>query len=467
MSILDAIVAAKQQEVRSLPDIMPAHREKSSFVDAILAIHPSLIAEIKPKSPSSGHLLAIQDVPKLVELFDARAQAISVLCDEHFFGGSYDLLRHVRSLTNKPLLAKEFIIDSRQIDHAADAGADAILLIATILSAQELVTLTSYAITRGLDVLIEVHSIEDIEKTAQTFKKLSNEHQHHIIVGMNNRDLASLKTDIRTTEHLVPLIRSKMPSLGAIIAESGISTRADVEQLTPFVQGFLIGTSILQSKDPAAHLASLFPRPKPLIKFCGFTNVEDVQAAEALGVDYIGFVFAPESLRSVGLAVAQQLRRHSHKAKVVGVFTDHSLDHIEDHVRVLQLDFVQLHGKPDLERVKNLSVPVIQALRGVPDVTLFEKFLKHCPFVLIDKADGEDEADFDAIAALPLCVRSKLFLAGGLTPGNIRNAVDRIQPYAVDCARGVESQPGIKDHRKVSDFLSVLTAGRRPALVLP
>ena len=354
------------------------------------------------------------------------------------------------------MLAKEFIIDSVQIDHAADAGADAILLIAAILPSQELITLASHAITLGLDVLIEVHTAQDVEKTADAFKKFSKEQQDHVIVGVNNRDLATLKTDIHTTEVLAPVIRSKMPSISAIIAESGIRTHADVERLSPFVQGFLIGTSILQSADPVAHLASLFPRPQPLIKFCGFTNADDVRDVEALGVDFIGFVFAKESPRAVTLDGARELRRHVHNAKVIGVFTDHSTQEIEDCARELQLDFVQLHGTPDLERAKNLTTPVIQAFRGVPDVTVIEKFLEHCSYVLIDKADGEDSVDLEAVTQLPQRIRARMFLSGGLTQQNITDAVARIQPFAVDCARGIESSPGIKDHERMQAFISTI-----------
>ncbi|MBP9850603.1 MAG: phosphoribosylanthranilate isomerase [Candidatus Peribacteraceae bacterium] len=196
---------------------------------------------------------------------------------------------------------------------------------------------------------------------------------------------------------------------------------------------------------------------RPRIKFCGMTRGVDIDAAVALGVEYIGFVFAASSKRSVTINQAMSLRSHVRSAKTVGVFTDHSVDEIENHARELTLDVVQLHGEPDLQKAKALSVPVIQAFRGVPDASLLEGFLAYCPYILIDKAEGEGTADIPAIAALPERVRSKMFLAGGLTHENLRSASDAICPFAVDTARGIETRPGIKDHDRMSAFFSALS----------
>lgn len=196
---------------------------------------------------------------------------------------------------------------------------------------------------------------------------------------------------------------------------------------------------------------------RPQVKFCGMTQLKDILSAEELNVDFIGFVFETSSSRHVTLKQAQNLRRAIQYAKMVGVFTDHSLEEIEEYAERLKLDYIQLHGEPDLMRVQQLSKPVIQAFCGVPQVSEAEQFLQHCPYILIDKADGENEADFAAIAKLPTFIRSKLFLAGSLTPGNVRPAVDRIQSFAVDCARGVESEPGHKNENRMFAFFQALS----------
>ena len=259
MSILDEIVAHKNQEVASLPSIETQKRMGYSFVQAILSAHPSLIAEIKPKSPSQGELLDRSRVPEIVDIYNKHAQAISVLCDEKFFGGGFDLLAEVRSLTEKPLLAKDFMISEKQIDYAVQNGADAVLLIAAILSTSEIFELASYAVELGSDILMEVHTEEEIRKVAEAFGELPQETQEHILMGINNRDLDTLETDIETTTKLVPLIKKHLPTCRGIITESGIRASSDIELLEPFVQGFLIGRSILKSKNPEKCLASLFP----------------------------------------------------------------------------------------------------------------------------------------------------------------------------------------------------------------
>ena len=185
----------------------------------------------------------------------------------------------------------------------------------------------------------------------------------------------------------------------------------------------------------------------PKIKFCGMTRAEDIKAAERFGADFIGFVFAP-SPRSVSLEAAKVLFRSVRKAKVVGVFE--KFGEIGSHLRDLDLDYVQIYEDP--VNGQDIGVPVIRAFRCVPDIRTLEKALEKFAFVLIDKARGKTEADFDAIEVLPDYVRSRLFLAGGLTPENLRQIAERIKPFAVDSARGIESGPGIKNPEKMFLF---------------
>ncbi len=259
MSLLGTIIDTKKQEILSLPDVMPIPSSRPSFIDAVLQHTPALIAEIKPKSPSEGHLLSREEVPTLVDLYSKHAQAISVLCDRTFFGGGYDLLQEVRSLTDTPLLAKEFIIDAKQIRYAAHCGADAVLLIAAQLTSEQLVAFSSLAVELGLSVLVEVHTEAEIRKLADTYRGLSSAVQQQILVGINNRNLDTLRVDLSVTEQLAPIIRTLMPSMRGVLSESGIHTREDVVGLQSHVQGFLIGTSILQAKNRASYLTSLFP----------------------------------------------------------------------------------------------------------------------------------------------------------------------------------------------------------------
>lgn len=258
MNTLDAIIDAKKREIDALPVISSGRAEGPSFIDAILSRRPGLIAEIKPRSPSSGHLLDRKNVSAYIKLYERHAQAISVLCDKPFFGGGFDLLSEVRTMTKMPLLAKEFILSAKQIDHAIVHGANAVLLIAAIVNVNVLMELARYAIEHGLDVLIEIHAREEVATAAQLFGALTDDEKRHIVLGINRRDLSTLTIDKGAAEALVPLSMERLPGLRCIIAESGIETREDIERLQPLVHGFLIGTSILTADDPEVCLASLF-----------------------------------------------------------------------------------------------------------------------------------------------------------------------------------------------------------------
>ncbi len=196
---------------------------------------------------------------------------------------------------------------------------------------------------------------------------------------------------------------------------------------------------------------------KTAVKICGLTRAKDVAHAANAGADFVGFVFVRSSPRLVTLELATTLRRSAGKAKVVGVFAGASAEDIECYVREVGLDYVQLHGDPDHTLCGKLSVPVIQAFRGVPDEATLRRFLSSCPYVLIDKADGQGHVDLGQVASLPADIRSRLFLAGGLNPATVRDAIDRVHPFAADSARGVESSPGIKDHTLISAFISALS----------
>lgn len=456
MAILHAIIEAKKREALSLPTNVMHLRVPKDFVGALLQPHrPSLIAEVKPKSPSQGVIFPRDRVPFFVEIYNAHADAISVLCDEFFFGGGYDLLREVRSLTEKPILAKEFIIDPKQIHCTAAAGADAVLFIAAILTTAELRDFCITASDLGLGCLVEVHSAAEVQKVAEVYNALPQAVQKRILLGINNRNLDTLEIDLSVTEALAPLIRKTMPTIRGIIAESGIGKAADIQNLRMHVQGFLIGTSILRSENPALFLDALFPQ-KVSVKFCGMTNSEDIAIAERLHADFIGFIFVPSSPRAIDITTAENLRVGVHEAKIVGVFTDMTQKEIQQYITRLRLDYIQLHGVPNLDLCSVFSVPVIQAFWGVPSVDTLDAFLAVCPYVLIDKEKGKEEADFKAIASLPAHIRSRVFLAGGLKPSTVRVAVEMIHPFAVDIARGIEVAPGKKDPVLMTSFLSAL-----------
>ncbi len=256
-TILDEIVEHKIEEIKSLPSVDPAVVDRTSLIDAVLRINPGFITEIKPKSPSVPEgLIAREKIPEMVQIYRRNAEAISVLCDEKYFGGGFDLLNEVhQEAPETPLLAKEFIISEVQIDHAAHNGASAILLIVAILTPQRLAELAKHATDLGLEILVETHDLEEAN-VAATILKAHPELQFETIVGVNNRNLKIMQTDVKTTEEVAPYLHKRLPTQG-IISESGIKTPEDIRRLSRHVQGFLIGESILKAKNPEEYLQSL------------------------------------------------------------------------------------------------------------------------------------------------------------------------------------------------------------------
>ncbi len=236
MTVLDDILRQKRSEISALRDCTPQASTRN-FAAALRTVSPCLIAEVKPKSPSGGMLLDSASVPTLMQSYNRHAQAVSVLCDERFFGGGFDLLRQVRALTDLPILAKEFIIDAKQIRVARDTGAYAVLLIANVLSAHDVMRFTAEAAGLGMGILLELHDESDLEKIPAM-------HAGALVLGINNRNLATLHIDLDTTVRLSPLVRTLCPG-HLVIGESGVTTKTDLARLQPSVDGFLIGTGLL------------------------------------------------------------------------------------------------------------------------------------------------------------------------------------------------------------------------------
>jgi len=212
---------------------------KSSFKKNISRPHHvNLIAEIKKASPSKGILRADFNLIKIAIAYQANgASAISVLTDERFFEGKLEYIKKVKESVSLPVLRKDFIIDEYQIYETVAAGADAMLLIADLLSKSELCGFYDLATSLGLDVLIEVHKEEDMEKALAT---------EGSIIGINNRDLHTFRVDLSITQKLIRLI----PPNRIKVSESGIRSYEDVMFLKSLgLNAVLIGEAFMESVD--------------------------------------------------------------------------------------------------------------------------------------------------------------------------------------------------------------------------
>lgn len=258
--ILATIVDHKKEEVAALrrDESLDSVRRRAAdaediprgFAAALRSAHESgwtaVIAEVKKGSPSKGVIRADFDPIDIAMTYEAHgASCLSVLTDEKFFLGNLRFLGLIRERVGLPLLRKDFLIDPYQVYEARAAGADAVLLIAAILTTDQLAELAGVARELSLDVLMEVHDEADLAKALATDCKL---------IGINNRDLRSFVTDLAVTERLIPGI----PADRFVVSESGIYTRADIDRLLAAgAGGFLVGESLMREEDIGAKLDEL------------------------------------------------------------------------------------------------------------------------------------------------------------------------------------------------------------------
>ncbi|NOU99201.1 indole-3-glycerol phosphate synthase TrpC [Paenibacillus planticolens] len=243
---LDKIVATKRAEVEEMSSFSIAEAERAiSQLPPCLGFEQALtlrknrtmglIAEVKKASPSKGLIREDFDPVRLAESYErAGADCISVLTDVQYFQGSNDYLQAVRQAVRVPLLRKDFTIDPKQIYEARLIGADAILLIAAILTTDQMKQYLSLASDLGLDALVEVHDREELERALELETRL---------IGINNRNLKTFVTDLKTTEELIQFI----PEGKTIVSESGISSVQDMAYLEQIgSQAVLIGEHFMR-----------------------------------------------------------------------------------------------------------------------------------------------------------------------------------------------------------------------------
>jgi indole-3-glycerol phosphate synthase/phosphoribosylanthranilate isomerase len=458
-SVLAKILAVKAEEVARAKAERPAASLEAElapsdrgFRDALAAPGGRFILEVKKASPSRGPIRPDLELEQLLALYDRHADAVSVLTDAPFFGGSPEDLRAARRLTRRPLLRKDFVIDPYQVAEARWLGADAVLLIVAALSDAQLVELREQALAYGMDALVEVHDEAELDRALAAGADL---------VGVNNRNLKDLSIDLAVTERLA----GRLPEGVVTVSESGLETRADVLRLAPRADAFLIGSSILAAADMAAKVKELvYGR----VKICGITRRADAEAALDAGASWLGFIFHPASPRCITPEACEELARGLGGVKV-GVFVEQGIEEIEAIARRCRLHGVQLHGERDPAALRQLKarlehvfvvqvLPVADAPPVLPDEGPVD-------YWLLDTADptrhGGTGRRFDHGLLADLRrddgarFGERVILAGGLDPDNIASAAALV-PFALDLASGVEAEPGRKDRDKLQRLFAAL-----------
>ncbi|HET9184507.1 MAG TPA: indole-3-glycerol phosphate synthase TrpC [Solirubrobacterales bacterium] len=254
--MMDQLIAGARQGVearrRELPQAdlesrLSARREDRPFSEALVRPRLSLIAEFKRRSPSAGRIAPEGiDVTEQVKAYErGGAAALSILTDEPHFGGSLGDLREARAACGVPILRKDFVVDSYQLYEAAVNGADAVLLIVAGLGDEDLRRLHVEARSIDLDCLVEVHDAAELERALEAGAE---------VIGINNRNLDDMSVDVATTYELMP----NVPAGKTVVAESGISSRAELEELERIgVDAVLIGGALMVAEDPEAKTREL------------------------------------------------------------------------------------------------------------------------------------------------------------------------------------------------------------------
>ena len=263
-TVLDSIVEARTARIPELRERFghllqaPPPRSQRSFADALrtrsgegATPRPALIMECKAASPSRGTIRADYDPAGLARAYAPWAAAVSVLTEPDRFNGSFEDLAAVRAAVDAPVLCKDFVVDPVQVLAARSLGADAILLMLSVVPDDVYRELADLAADLGMEVLTEVCTPEQMHRAARLGAR---------VIGINNRDLRTLATDIARTEELAPLA----PSGAVLVGESGVEGADDVRRLAGLVDALLIGSALSGAPDPGAlaeALATAVPLP--------------------------------------------------------------------------------------------------------------------------------------------------------------------------------------------------------------
>lgn len=448
--VLGRIAAAKRAELGqrlagvSLDALRRRARPTTRSLAAVLAADGArFILEIKKASPSTGAIRPALDAAVLAHGYAGVADALSVLTDAGFFGGSLDDLIAARAAFAGPILAKDFFIDQRQVAEARIAGADAILVMLSLLGDGEARAMIDEARLLGMDALVEVHDEGELRRALALRAPL---------IGINNRDLRDFSIDLATTERLARLAPDRV-----LVSESGIASRADVERLAPAVDAFLVGSALMRAAEPAQAARHLiFGRTK----LCGLNCGADVRAARPAA--FAGFVFAPGSPRQVSADEAAPLAGLARKSGMLpaGVFRDAPVRAVADAADLLGLHAVQLHGREDADYVRALRRELPEQCEIWTSVSVGRDSLegRGGDRLLFDNQYGGSGSSFDwsLLTGHPDLFRA--IIAGGIGPNNAA-AARGLGAFAIDVGSALDLAPG----RKCPDKIVALFETLRPA----
>jgi indole-3-glycerol phosphate synthase/phosphoribosylanthranilate isomerase len=490
-NVLEKIVADKRIEIAQKKLDMPLDSFKSdlqpntnSFFEALAADGTSYIFECKKASPSKGLIRDNFDLDEITQAYSKEAAGFSVLTDIKYFQGQFDYLPYVVNKVSQPCLNKDFFVEAYQVYLARHLGASAVLLMLSVLSDEEYAELSDLTHSLNMDVLTEVSNHEETERALALGAK---------IIGINNRNLRDLSTDLSTTEALAPVIRKDKRFNGVIISESGIYTHGDIQRLSPLVDGFLVGSALMAQDNLDLAISQLVYGK---VKVCGITSIEQIDLLKPFPISYLGLIFAPQSKRFVSVESALEIVNHARtntgadaiksrlaSSNFIGVFVNQAAEVVAEYVHKLELAGVQLHGNEDKQYIEALKQVVpgkckiikVVSVQGdaidasqakqnmLSEITSYQSLLdsETLSHILLDckigKEIGGTGQSFDWRWLDDIKDKHRIILAGGISSQNAKAASDK-QTDIIDVNSGVEEAPGQKSAEMLSALFTQLRA---------
>lgn len=460
-SILRTIVEQRQVRLQELQQHLPeaeamrlarnSTRPVRDFYAALAQPNAQFILECKKASPSKGVIRADFDPVAIARIYQSYAAAISVLTEPDFFQGDFSYLQAVSQQVRCPVLCKDFIFSTYQVALARYYGADAILLMLSVLDDDTYQALAACAQSLGLHILTEVSDAEEMQRANSLGAK---------IIGINHRNLRDMSMDLTRSQQLAPLVSKEMGSKPLVIAESGIENHQQVRAIAPHVDGFLVGGSLTAERDIDLACRQLIYGPN---KVCGITCSEHAIAARDAGATSVGLIFAQRSPRRVSLAEAQTISQVRHvrytavisaedynnQAEFIAAVTELCQQLPLSAVQVHDLKLEQTNAIAELKASLPAHVQLHLAVRGNDPTTMAAITAQSMSpnsvvdRFLVDNGKGGTGQSFDW-STLADQVAHQVILAGGLNLDNLSAALTH-QCYALDLNSGFERAPGRKD----------------------
>jgi indole-3-glycerol phosphate synthase/phosphoribosylanthranilate isomerase len=467
MNVLEKIVIDKREEVAKRRVTLPLstfidelQNSDRDFKQALIDDHENkgaaYILECKKASPSKGLIRPVFDLDEICAAYKQYASCVSVLTDEKYFQGEFERLPLVREKLHQPVLCKDFFVDEYQVLLARKFGANAILLMLSVLNDEEYQALAKVAKHYNMAILTEVSNEDEMHRAVALKAD---------ILGINNRNLRDLSTDLNKTPELVALFKEitdqQQQKDTVLISESGIYNHQQVKLLLHDVKGFLVGSSLMAEQDLELACRDLV---KGEFKVCGLKQASDVSVANTSGAKYQGLIFVESSPRYVDLENAKELVKSEPTARFVAVVRNMVIDELVNIAVSIQPLAIQLHGNEDGAYIsevrdklaqKQLKTELWQAV-AVKD-KLPDSWSNVDKIILDTKnSDGSSGGsghtfDWRVLNQINLDT-PPILLAGGITNENALEGLT-YPICGLDINSGVESEKGVKSQKKIKDIL--------------